>query len=81
MTWTRLHDGFVEDPAFEGVSHEARWHYLCLVQYCSRTGRYDGRVTRDVTGRMSDVTSPETAVAALIDRGLLVIEDDPLYLN
>jgi hypothetical protein len=30
---------------------------------------------------MSDVTSPETAVAALIDRGLLVIEDDPLYLN
>lgn len=74
VTWTRLTDNFVEDKAFEGLTAEVRWHYLCLIQYCSRTGRYDGCVTRYnaryVSG--SEPSSPDDVVAALVKAELLV---------
>lgn len=79
VTWTRLSDNFVEDRAFDGLSAEVRWHYLCLVQYCSRTGRYDGCVTRYNARYVSGsepAMPPDQIVSALIDRGLLVESPD-----
>lgn len=42
MTWTRLDDNWQADPAFDRLDIHARWHYLMMIQFCSRGKRYDG---------------------------------------
>lgn len=72
MTWTRLDDGWTDRPIVEQLPYEVRWHYLALVQYCSRTGRYDGLVRATDARRCSDVPEPADALDQLVDVGLLV---------
>jgi hypothetical protein len=55
MTWTRLDDTFADAPEWEHVSFEARWLYLALVQFCSRTKRYDGTLPLSRARGCSDV--------------------------
>jgi hypothetical protein len=71
MTWTRLDDGWSDRPFLEPLSFEVRWHYLALIQFCSRTSRYDGFVRTSDARRCSDVPDPAAAVAVLLARGLL----------
>ncbi len=71
MTWTRLDDGWTDRPILEPLSYEARWHYLALIQFCSRTSRYDGFVRTSDARRCSDVPDPVAANTSLLARGLL----------
>lgn len=75
MSWTRLDDLMVEWPAWDGVSHAARWHYLCLVQACSRAQRWDGRLSTTRAGRVSDVDDPSACVAELEKAGLVYLDE------
>lgn len=65
MSWTRLDDLWTEKIALTGIGFEARWHYLALIQFCSRTERWDGTIPRRQSLRVSDVEDPEAANHAL----------------
>lgn len=75
MTWTRLDDGWTDLPVFESLPYEARWHYLALLQFCSRTSRYDGIVRGADARRCSDVDKPAEAMMTLTDAGLVAIHE------
>lgn len=74
MTWTRLDDGWTDRPILEQLPYDVRWHYLTLVQFCSRTSRYDGLVRAADARRCSDVPEPEQALKWLNDVGLLAYD-------
>lgn len=76
MSWTRLDDGWTDRPVLAGLPYDVRWHYLALVQFCSRTSRYDGLVRGADARRCSDVIDPAGALQTLVDHGLLVLEED-----
>lgn len=80
MTWTRLDDGWTDRPILAQLPYEVRWHYLALIQFCSRTGRYDGRLRVGDARRCSDVDDPDAATEALTDVGLLVAEPSGFLL-
>jgi hypothetical protein len=69
--WTRLDDLWTERPLLAQLSYETRWHYLAVIQLCSRTGRIDGILTVKDARRCSDVDNPDHAVRDLLDAGLL----------
>lgn len=75
MTWTRLDDGWCERQVFEELPYEARWHYLAMIQFCSRNHRYDGVMRGVDARRCSDLDDPATAVAMLAAAGLLEVSD------
>lgn len=80
MSWTRLDDGFTDRPVFDGLPFEVRWHYLALVQFCSRTSRYDGVIRKADARRCSDVSDPAGAMVLLSGAGLAVVRDDDVVL-
>jgi hypothetical protein len=71
VTWTRLDDGWTDDVRLEQLPHDVRWHYLSLIQFCSRTARYDGDLRRADARRCSDVEDPDSANAQLVAAGFL----------
>lgn len=71
MTWTRLDDTWTDLPELAELPLEARWHYLCMIQFCSRTKRYDGVLKVADARRCSDVDDPVAAMALLTTAGLL----------
>lgn len=71
MSWTRLDDGWVDQKTLADLPIETRWHYLCMIQFCSRTRRYDGYIRSVDARRCSDVEDPERAIRALIESGLI----------
>lgn len=73
MTWTRLDDNWTESPALEELSFEDRWHYLAMIQRCSRSEAYDGMIRGVDARRCSDHPDPSTAIAHLVDAHLLAI--------
>jgi len=75
VTWTRLDDTWVDSPLFESLPYETRWHYLAMLQFCSRTSRYDGIVRGSDARRCSDVPDPVAALMTLTAAGLLVTDE------
>lgn len=75
MTWTRLDDGWTDRQVFEALPHDVRWHYLCLIQFCSRNHRYDGTMRRVDALRCSDVDDPAAALLTLAAAELVQQED------
>jgi len=75
VTWTRLDDGWTDLPLFESLPFETRWHYLALLQFCSRTSRYDGIVRGSDARRCSDVPDPVAALMTLHSVGLVVTDE------
>jgi hypothetical protein len=71
MSWTRLDDGWTDSQVFDGLPYDVRWHLLALIQFCSRTSRFDGLVRTSDARRCSDVQSPDDALASLVERGLV----------
>lgn len=71
MSWTRLDDRWTEQPTFEVLSYPARWHYLALIQACSRTDRLDGRLSSSAARRASDVPDPTAVLTELAAAGLV----------
>ncbi len=75
MTWSRLDDGWTDWPALAALTYESRWHYLSMIQFCSRTGRYDGMVRAGDALRCSDVPDPRRCIDELVLHELLVTRD------
>lgn len=71
MTWTRLDDTFTDSSDLAGLAHDVRWHYLAMIQFCSRTKRYDGVLKIADALRCSDVSDPAGAVDCLTTVGLV----------
>ncbi|WP_420112335.1 hypothetical protein [Pseudactinotalea sp.] len=72
MSWTRLDDAWTDMPELAVLDLAARWHYLAMIQFCSRTERIDGVMKRADARRCSDVDDPEAALAVLRSTGLLL---------
>lgn len=66
MSWTRLSDEWTERRIFEDLPYDARWHYLCMIQTCSRKQLWDGRLRRTDALRCSDVPEPADVLEMLI---------------
>lgn len=81
MSWTRLDDGWTDDQILVELSHETRWHYLCMIQFCSRTKRFDGFIRAVDARRCSDVSNPSGAVQDLVDVGLVHPAQDGYKLH
>lgn len=71
MSWTRLDDLWTERMEGLELSLAARWHYLALIQRCSRLDLRDGAVRRVDARRASDVDDPAAALTELVAAGLL----------
>lgn len=76
MTWTRLDDTWTDLPELADLPHAERWHYLCMIQFCSRTLRYDGVLKVADARRCSDVDDPDAALEHLAAVGLIEHQTD-----
>ncbi|TDP54740.1 hypothetical protein DEU33_1279 [Kocuria sp. AG109] len=71
MTWTRLDDSWTERRDLADLPHADRWHYLGMIQFCSRTDNRRGILRAVDANRASDHPDPARAVANLVAAGLL----------
>lgn len=71
MTWTRLDDAWTERADLAELSHADRWHYLGMIQRCSRTGNQAGILRAVDAERASDHPNPSDALEHLTERGIL----------
>jgi hypothetical protein len=76
MTWVRYDDGFTGRPTWDGISYEARWHYLALVEVCCRQQRLDGCLPLELAHRVSDVPHPDACLVELTSGGWLKVDAD-----
>lgn len=74
MGWTRLDDGWSDQQILAGLPVETRWHYLAMIQYCSRTQRFDAFIRAVDAKRCSDIDHPDAALRQLVDVGLIVAD-------
>lgn len=65
MSWTRLDDLWTDSSFFDDLSFPDRWHYLAMIQFCSRTGKFDGRIRLVDAKRCSDHPDPTQALSNL----------------
>ena len=79
MTWTRLDDGWTDQATLADLSFEDRWHYLALIQHCSRTDKLDGVIRGVDARRCSDHPDTASAIANLNELGLLEVLDKDRY--
>lgn len=75
MTWLRLGDEYHNDPVWDGVPFEARWHYGALIGKCCRESRWDGVMPLTHARRASDVPDPDGCHDILEAIGLLELTD------
>lgn len=80
MSWVRYDDGFTGRPTWDGVSYEARWHYLALVEICCRQERFEGRVPRGLAERVSDVPDPAACIDELAATKWITVWPDEVVL-
>lgn len=66
MTWTKLDDGFYDNPKVEAVGNEAAGAYARMLSYCGRQ-LTDGRVP-DAKARY--ITKP-SVLKRLVDHGFI----------
>lgn len=71
MSWTRLDDAWTEMTELAELEHGVRWHYLAMIQFCSRTDKVDGVMRVLDAYRCSDYLDPEGAIKALEKAGLV----------
>jgi hypothetical protein len=74
VSWTRLDDAWTDQPLLAELSFPDRWHYLAMIQFCSRTKQYDGVLRAADARRCSDHEEPAQALRNLADVGLIVPE-------
>lgn len=72
MTWTRLDDTWTDDQVLAELSFADRWHYLAMIQFCSRTKKYDGILRPADARRCSDHPEPGAALSNLEAVGLVI---------
>lgn len=76
MSWTRLDDLWSERRELAGLDFADRWHYLCLIQFLSRTDQRDGHIRAVDARRASDHPNPAAALEHIAATGLIVVERD-----
>lgn len=78
MTWTRLDDVWGDDAVWDEISYPARWHYLMMIQVCSRGERYDGVMPLARAENCSDLARDEVprCLNELMDADLLEVSSD-----
>lgn len=72
MSWTRLDDLWCERRELADINFADRWHYLAMIQYCSRADLRDGVMRGVDARRCSDHPDPNRALAELSKVGLIV---------
>ncbi|MFB4312892.1 hypothetical protein [Actinomadura sp. 21ATH] len=77
MAWLRDSDDYTQRPEWDGVSYEARWHYRCMLEFCSRSRRWDGRLPLERARRVSDVPDPDRCIAELEAIGYAIVTRNP----
>ena len=80
MAWVKIGDEFTDRPMWEGVSYEARWHYMAMVCVCSRTKRWDGRLPFAVARRASDVPDADRCHDELRFVGAVTIDEEAVTI-
>lgn len=75
MTWTKLDDNWTRDRVIRRLDHQARWHYLCMIQECSGGKIYDGILSIKEALRCSDADDEHAVFTALVDAELLEVLD------
>lgn len=73
MSWTRLDDTWTDSPKITELGFQTRWHYLALIQFCSRTKRFDGVLRIADARRCSDVDNPAQELSTLEAAGLITV--------
>ena len=81
MTWTRLDDAFTDDQRLADLDHTDRWHYLAMIQFCSRTQKYDGILRAADARRCSDHPDPNGALFRITGAGLITKLDAGYRIN
>lgn len=81
MTWTRLDDLWTDSTVFANLDFADRWHYLAMIQFCSRTAKVDGVLRVIDARRCSDHPDPDKAVRNLNDCGLVTIGEGTVTVN
>lgn len=81
MSWTRLDDAWTDSTELSELSYADRWHYLAMIQFCSRTGKVDGKMRVVDARRCSDHPEPSQAVRNLADIGLVTIGQHDVTVN
>ena len=71
MSWTKLSDDFADRADLAGLDFADRWHYLAMIQLCSRGGHLSGELRAVDARRASDHPDPEAAIDRLAAVGLL----------
>jgi hypothetical protein len=71
MSWTRFDDNWSDRMSQLGLTFQARVHYMSMIQFCSRTNKFDGALRPVDARRASDVDDPDACINALITVGLV----------
>lgn len=72
MSWTRVDDLWCERRELAAINFADRWHYLSMIQFCSRADLRDGVMRGVDARRCSDHPDPNRALAELVKVGLIV---------
>lgn len=75
MTWTKIGDGFIDEPSILVLSRDARLLYIECLVWSNRHGT-DGAIPSYVLRRITDADDPMSCVRALVDAGKWVETDD-----
>lgn len=81
MSWTRLDDGWTDDPIINQLPFPDRWHYLAMIQFCSRTRTFDGTMRAIDANRCSDHPDAPGALKLMAALGLVTIDGGIVHLN
>ncbi len=67
MSWLRYSDDFTDWPEWERAGTDVRWAYVCLVEACSRSQRWDGRLPkpRALAALVAQVDDPQQCLERL----------------
>lgn len=80
MSWLRYSDDWTTDRAWDGISYEARWHYMTMVEECSQARRWDGRLPVTRALRTSDVADPDKCIHELAANGWVDLAADTVTI-
>lgn len=73
MSWTKLSDDFTDRADLAGLDPADRWHYLAMIQLCSRGEHLTGELRAVDARRASDHEDPAAAVQRIAAAGLLEV--------
>ena len=81
MSWTRLDDLWSRKRLAEGLTFEENGYLVALIQECSSTDRFDGRIKAFTARTMGECSDVDTILAHIVDAGHARWEDGYLILT